>query len=64
MGLRLALVVPQTVDAGLRRVLLGYSHEGRPIKAYRLGDPASENARGGASVAAAKVHARAVVTVG
>lgn len=30
------------VPAGLRRVLLGYSHEGRPIKAYRLGDPASE----------------------
>ena len=29
--------------AGLRRVLLGYSHEGRPIKAYRLGDPASDN---------------------
>lgn len=32
-----------TVPAGLRRVLLGHSHEGRPIKAYRLGDPASEN---------------------
>ncbi|MDQ3982456.1 MAG: DUF2817 domain-containing protein [Actinomycetota bacterium] len=29
--------------AGLRRVLVGHSHEGRPIKAYRLGDPASEN---------------------
>ena len=42
-GLLLALVVPQTVDAGLRRVLLGHSHEGRPIKAYRIGDPSSEN---------------------
>lgn len=42
-GLLLALIAPQTVDAGLRRVLLGHSHEGRPIKAYRLGDPASEN---------------------
>ena len=39
----LALVAPGAVDAGLRRELLGYSHEGRPIKAYRLGDPASEN---------------------
>jgi protein MpaA len=28
--------------AGLRRVLLGRSHEGRPIKAYRLGDPTSD----------------------
>jgi murein peptide amidase A len=39
-----ALVFPASpAPAGLRRVLLGYSHEGRPIKAYRLGDPASEN---------------------
>lgn len=30
------------VPAGLRRVLLGHSHEGRPIRAYRLGDPAGE----------------------
>lgn len=39
-----ALMAPAApAPAGLRRVLLGYSHEGRPIKAYRLGDPASEN---------------------
>ena len=39
-----ALVAPPigSAPAGLRRVLLGYSHEGRAIKAYRLGDPASE----------------------
>jgi protein MpaA len=35
--------VDDSAPAGLRRVLLGESHEGRPIKAYRLGDPASEN---------------------
>ncbi|MDQ3953639.1 MAG: DUF2817 domain-containing protein [Actinomycetota bacterium] len=38
-----AAPVHDAAPAGLRRVLLGYSHEGRPIKAYRLGDPASEN---------------------
>ncbi|HEX2058874.1 MAG TPA: DUF2817 domain-containing protein [Actinomycetota bacterium] len=42
-----ALLVPgpapdDAAPAGLRRVLLGYSHEGRSIKAYRLGDPTSE----------------------
>ena len=42
-ALLLALCVPQTADAGLRRVLLGHSHEGRPIRAHRLGDPASED---------------------
>jgi protein MpaA len=36
-------VAHTAAPAGLRRVLLGESHEGRPIKAYRLGDPASEN---------------------
>jgi protein MpaA len=46
LALLAALVVPRPVadaPAGLRRVLIGHSHEGRPIKAYRLGDPASEN---------------------
>ena len=43
LGLLLALALPQAVDAGRRRVLLGYSHEGRGIRAYRLGIPASEN---------------------
>ena len=38
-----AAPVADPAPAGLRRVLLGNSHEGRPIKAYRLGDPASEN---------------------
>lgn len=36
-------VAHTAAPAGLRRVLLGESHRGRPIKAYRLGDPASEN---------------------
>ena len=35
-------VTESSAPAGLRRVLLGYSHEGRPIKAYRIGDPSSE----------------------
>ena len=42
-ALLLALATPTTAGAGSKRVLLGYSHEGRPIKAYRLGDPSSEN---------------------
>lgn len=45
-ALLVALAAPGPINespAGLRRVLLGYSHEGRPIRAYRLGDPASDN---------------------